>query len=117
MAAKWEVYKGISRPMNFPVISILRTGMGQLNPLALQMLGENARYVELLYDRERKRIGLRPLSEVEPHARKVSRAEHTASINLKGFLDNYGIDYKKTRRYRAEKDEDGILAINLANPL
>lgn len=114
---EWETYKGTSRRQDFPVISILQMGNFNLNPLALALLGKNVEWVELLHDHKARKIGLRSLTEDKPHARRISRRKHTASVNAKGFLNEYKINHQKTKRYSAEKSEDDIVVIDLAKPL
>jgi len=113
MPSKWEIYEGPSRSLNIAAASILRAGTLHLNPKAMELLGKDAKYVQLLYDREENRIGLRPLQRATRRARKVTKSMHTASVNLRGFLNRYEIQHEKTRRFRAARGEKGMVVIDL----
>ena len=116
MLRTWELYKGASRAVKSPVVSLLRTGVLNLNPAAVNLLGKDVQYLELFYDRKGQRIGLKPVLEPKLHARKLTRSEHSASINLKGFLKDYGIAHRKTTRFATQKEED-LVVIDLKCPL
>lgn len=114
---KWQKYEGTSRALNFPAISVLEAGTLNLNPLAVELLGKGVRDVELLYDPEGKRIGIRPLQQPRPNSRKVSKRKSTSSVNARPFLKQCKVNLKRTTRYRARKDEEGIVVIDLRRPL
>ena len=112
----WETFKGGGKSYRFPVVSILRNGKMALNKGVIELL-EDSREVVLEWDKEGQRIGLKPVKRAHAGTRRVSYGEHNAGINVKMFLERYGIDYHKSRSYSVEKDGDGRLILNLQEPL
>jgi hypothetical protein len=102
-----------------PVVTIQRKGIISLNRAAYALMKEPAA-VELLYDRDRKVVGLRPTDESTPHAYEVrvqTPSKDTGPLLVAGtaFTNFYDIDTSVSRRWTPFV-EDGILCIDLSKP-
>ncbi len=100
-----------------PFVTIQMRGPMSLNYSAYKILGE-PEAVELLYDREDKIVGLRPVSPkeayafpVRPQGRKDKRPSNYV-VAGQAFTKHYGIDTSVAQRYPAELRED-VLAVDL----
>lgn len=101
-----------------PSITIQRKGIISINRAAYAML-KNPPAVELLYDKERKIVGLRAAADTVPHAYEVrpqSAAKDTGPLIVAGtaFTSFYGIDTSTSRRWTPFMEDD-ILCVDLAN--
>lgn len=112
----FEVFeKSARKPASWPEATILRKGSLQLNAVARHLLGE-AELVELLYDRERKVIGLRPSTTASENSYKLSTTPGGLStVSLISFLKFYEIDVTESRRRIPTLDHD-VLCIDLKEP-
>ena len=81
----------------------------RMTPLA------NAETVELLYDRDRQVVALRPADDSSPHAYAVRSASKRglgqAIVSATAFTAHYGIDTTDTRRWKPFV-EDGMLCVD-----
>jgi hypothetical protein len=97
-----------------PAVTIQKRGALSLNVAAFEALGKPS-YVELLYDRENKLIGIQKTSGGTPHAyivRGVGNNRATHVISGKAFLSYYGIPRDVARRWPATMKK-GVLVIDL----
>ena len=116
MQTSWVSFNGASgRKLDYPVVSLLRTGVLQLSSEAIKLL-DGVREVELLYSPDDKWMGLKP-SEGKPGSRRVTYGRRSGSINIKQFLRTFGIDHTESKRYRIKKDLEGMLVVDLGEPL
>lgn len=102
-----------------PVVTIQKRGVMSLNRAAHALIGE-AETVELLYDRDEKVIGIRPVADNVPHGylvRPQSATKSTGPLLIAGtaFAQYYGIDTTTTRRWTPTVQGD-ILCIDLKDP-
>jgi hypothetical protein len=100
-----------------PAITIQKRGALSLNIAAFEALG-SPEHVVLLYDRERKYIGIRKASATTPHAytvRGVGNNQATHVVSGKAFLSYYGIPRDVARRWPA-KTRGNMLVIDLKQP-
>jgi hypothetical protein len=100
-----------------PALTIQKRGALSLNTAAYEALG-SPKYVELLYDRDERLIGVRKASAATPHAysvRGVGNNEATRVVSGKAFLSYYGIPRDVARRWIAEV-QDGMLVVDLKQP-
>jgi hypothetical protein len=115
--AEFETFKRGGMPSRGePAVTIQKRGALSLNAAAYETIGSPG-YVELLYDREERRIGIRA-SDLSPHAyvvRGVGENEATHVVSGKAFLNYYEIPRGVARRWIAE-EQDGILVIDLKQP-
>lgn len=98
-------------------VSISRTGVisfteGAKN--AFKLSQENAKYVELYYDRHARVIGLNFRSDQNGAVVTTHFRETGLDFATKAFLDYYGILPRETSFYEVEKDqESGFIIIKL----
>jgi hypothetical protein len=103
-----------------PTITVQKRGTLSMNAAAAAFLagGEapNELLVELLYDRERKVIGLRRTETENVNTYKVRKQPKSDSYLVAGkaFTQYYEIPTGEARRYLAKEFEDGILGAELA---
>lgn len=116
----FEVFDKRKSPLaKAPSVTIMKRGTVSMTRAAHALL-ENAETVELLFDRDRNVIGMRPAAEDSPHAyvlRSQSPTKQTGPLILSGtaFTQFYGIDTTTSRRFTPHM-EDGILVIDLNGP-
>ncbi len=101
-------------------ISIRKNGQISLSQGAVQKFRlTEYPYAVLFYDKEKHRIGLKPTQDPEePGAYKLNFKGTGASVAGLAFLDYYGIDYSRSRRFEAQWDEEHeMIVIDLASPI
>jgi len=107
--AGFDVFDRSSAPSpSIPTLTIQRRGMLSLNRGSYEALGKPAA-VELLFNRERRAIAIRPADPSTPRAYAV-RAQGAAGggsntylIPGAAFTAHYGIDTAVARRYGVER--------------
>jgi hypothetical protein len=100
-----------------PAITIQRRGALSLNTAAFEAIG-SPDYIELLYDRDERLIGIKGSDEDTPHAymvRGTGKNEATRVVSGKAFLTYYDIPRDVARRWIAEERDD-MLVIDLKQP-
>jgi hypothetical protein len=113
----FEVFNKKLAPLSKgPSVTIQKRGLMSINRAAYALLGE-PQAVELLFDRESKMIGLRPIEETAAHAyplRPQSNKQDSGPLMVAGtaFTQYYEIDTTVSKRW-VPKLEDGILCIDL----
>lgn len=96
-----------------PRISIRSNGQfgfttGAINKFKLR----DFKYAVLFFDRDTQKIGIMPTNNEEEGACRIVIRSTNAFISARAFLDYYGIDYLKTKRYDAEWAEgEGMIII------
>lgn len=116
----FEVFQKSSAPLaRVPSVTIQKRGLISMNRSAHALIG-SPDAVELLYDPERKLIGLRPSVETDPNAypaRPQSAKTGKGPILVAGtkFTQFYGIDTTQSLRY-VPTAEDGMLIIDVSKP-
>lgn len=113
----FEVFQKSSAPVSkVPTVTVQKRGLLSLNRAAHQLVGE-PEFVELLWDAERRVIGIRPTHAESPNAypaRPQSRDSMKGPILIAGsvFTRYYDIDTSESRRWVVDL-EDGVLCIDL----
>lgn len=100
-----------------PAVTIQKRGALSLNNAAYEYIGAPS-FVELLYDREERLIGIRQSDADTPHAyavRGTGKNQATRVVSGRAFLAYYEIPRGVARRWIAEK-RDGMLVIDLKQP-
>jgi hypothetical protein len=116
----FEVFEKRMAPLGkAPSVTIQKRGLFSINRAAHALLAE-PETVELLYDREARIVGLRPVDPAVPHAyimRPQSSNRDTGPLIVAGtaFTQYYNIDTTVSRRWVPEL-RDGILCIDLDGP-
>lgn len=113
----FEVFKKSSAPVSsVPSVTIQKRGLMSLNRAAYALI-DSPQAIELLWDRERKVIGMRPASLESPDA-YPARAQNAGSdrgpILVAGSMFTRFIDLDTSDAKRwVPQLEDGILCIDL----
>lgn len=116
----FEVYQKGSAPLpTVPTVTVQKRGLISLNRAAHGLIGD-AEAVELLWDPERRVIGLRPATLANQNAYPVrvqnvgsNKGPMLVAANL--FTQYIGLDTTVAKRWTPSV-EDGILVIDLATP-
>lgn len=92
-----------------PSATLQRKGILSLNAPAHQLINSSDS-VELLYDREKRVIALRPSEEAHAYAFRVAN-ERTGQVvvSLTAFTEFYEIDTSKSQRLTPRKEDDMLL--------
>lgn len=93
-------------------VSLRVGGVIGINKSAYQMWGK-PQAMRLMFDRERRRIGIAPTARDDPRGWVEESVSHGGtSIPAKRFCEYYGIMPAETRRY-TPKIIDGVLIVEL----
>ena len=110
----YEVFKKSQAVMGRrPNVTVAARGLISINPSAYRLMGE-PEYVDLLFDRDRNLVAIRP-SDDEENGHKVRQAARSGSpavVSGTAFMRYYGIDAPVSRRWEP-KVEEGMLVIDL----
>jgi hypothetical protein len=114
--AQFETFnRGLLTLKSHPHVTIQKRGALSMNRSAFVALG-SPDAVELLYDRQARVIGLRPVRPTADHAYQVRRSTRAHSgpwiISAMAFMHYYDVDITKTRRWSAQLDND-VLCVDL----
>ncbi len=90
-------------------VSVRVGGVG-MNKAAYKMWGE-PEACQVMYDPERRRIGLAPCSPEEANSFDAHRGN--VQIPCKSLFDYYGVEIKQSRRYHDPKIVDGVMIVDL----
>jgi len=111
----FDVFDRSSAPSpSVPTLTIQRRGMLSLNRGSYEALGKPAA-VELLFNRERRAIGIRPADPATPRAYAVRSqgaaggSSNTYLVPGRSFTTHYGIDTTVARRYGVERRGEMLL--------
>jgi hypothetical protein len=99
-----------------PFVSIQKKGIIAMNHAAFDALGQ-PKAVELLFDRERQRVGLRAVDPNVDHAYVVRPNAKGSSHLVSGtrFAKHYGIPVEVDQRWPAHMDKN-VLVIDIGEP-
>lgn len=112
----FEVYDKRSAPSaEVPSVTIQKKGILSLNSAAHEIIDKQV-VVELLFDRERRVMALRP---AKPSSRtyKLRKAAsgNQMLLSATAFMKVYDVDVALTKRYQPF-EEDGMLCLDLSAP-
>jgi hypothetical protein len=90
-----------------PGASIWKMGQLSFNRSAVETYKlDGFKYAVLFYDRDKKKIGIKFTNDAkEQGAGKVSMKRRDAMVFAKGFLEHFGIEHSKTKRFAIQHDE------------
>jgi hypothetical protein len=119
MIKHWTIFEG--RPFagdrDQPRVTLDRRSTILLNAAACEHLkGPTA--VQLMFDENLKRIGIRPADPREPNAFRLKRKKGAThrTIAAGAFCQHFGISVNKTVRFNDPAiDRDGIMTLELAD--
>lgn len=108
----FEVFERPGRAPDEPVLSLRPSGNLHLNPAARDLLGGAVR-VELLFDRERRVVGVRPSQRAEGSPvvfrLRTTRGGGGAIIHAQEFVDHYGLRPGEERQLPVSREPDGTV--------
>lgn len=110
----FEVFDKRHAPMRgTPSVTVQKRGIVSINGPAHKLI-DGARVVELLFDRHRQVMGIRP-SEPSPRAYELRGPSKTgqAILSATAFMQAFDVDTGISRRYEPFV-EDGMLCVNFA---
>lgn len=97
-------------------VTISKCNTLSLNRRAVEVLG-NPKQVELLFDKRRKVIGLKPVKEETPNSYRLR--PHNGStgslVAISKFLKRYGLVFAQTQRFLPDLYE-GVMVIDTTKP-
>lgn len=96
-----------------PILTFQRRGVIGLNNAAYEALGSPGE-VELLFNREARQVGIRPVTDAVPHAYRVRKQQGSATylIAARAFMQFFDIPSEVAQRYEAVM-RDGMLIADL----
>lgn len=105
-------FKGGKGRFSFPTVTVQASGGMGLNDKAYELLG-SPKAVQLYYDRESRRIGIKATDDNDPHGFPIRQSgESSMTVTARSFYMYYGIDVQVTAKFRVEM-EDGMLVFEL----
>lgn len=109
----FEIFeKGAIKPDLVPEVTVLKKKSLYLNAPARKLI-QDPGFVELLFDRERQIIGIKPSGAANPNSYKLSQATDTSwSISLVAFARFYELEFSESRK-RIASLEGNVLCVNL----
>ncbi len=109
-----KVQKAAPKP---PQAKILKGGQVSLNAVAYEQYLKGAKYVELFYDPDTGKIGLKPTKYATKAAfsiRAVGKGKATYRVNIKPLVEHYGIDVHEKKPVEPVWNEsEGLLEIGV----
>lgn len=99
-----------------PSITIQKRGIFSLNKAAHKLIGE-PQTVELLFDKEKQIIALRPSNDAHAYTIRPQSSRDTGQVVMSAtaFTQYYDIDTTISRRFKPF-EQDGMLCIDLRGP-
>ena len=96
-----------------PKLSLRSNGTIGLNePAVTKFKLKDVKCVTLFYDRDDRRIGLRPIaSPDEEGAHPINMSKTGAWVSARRFLDYFGLSTAETKRYDAGWDENDKMIV------
>lgn len=104
----FEVFSRKTSRLGTPMMTFTTLGRIALNKSATRILEKDAvEFVVLLWDRDARRVGIRPLTKRDPRSYQVSYGKkgNGAGFSAKTFLDYIEYDYNVSRSFPVEWNE------------
>jgi len=117
MSERWMEFQGgpCRARQGEPRVTLSNRGVMLLNKTAYEVLGMPAA-VKLLYDEDRRVIGLAPQDIRRPNAFPVRQKDkyYNRVINTNSFCRHFGIDVRRTVLFNEiDIDRDGMMKLEL----
>ena len=99
-----------------PTVTILKQGIFSFNSGCVAIFQEkNITFLQLLYDRDTKKIGFKPCRKNSPGAFPLRITKTAGQVSGTSFLKNYEIPFRDgSKKYEAQWDEaEKMLVIQL----
>ena len=113
--SEFEFYEGTASEAQGPRITVRRSGQLVLTPAAVELLGEDVRFVQIGFSRKTRAVGLRPVLE-GGRGRYRLRTQKNSPLCLvdgKRFFAHQGLKMEKSQRFEAEEFGGGIVGFRL----
>ena len=115
----YEIFQRKTTRLTSPAVSLTTAGRLALNATAARLFQKNAvEFVLLLWDKEQRKVGIRPIGKRDQRSFKVtySKKHDGAGISAKSFLDHIGWNMNKRQVFQAFwSEQDGILEFGLSS--
>ena len=97
------------------MISILKQGTMSFNQACCREYLLGFKYINFLYDRVKKRIGLKLMKEATDNAYPIRfyRKGTLANVSAMSFLKFYKIDHGTTKSYRCSLSKEHVVEVDL----
>ena len=84
-----------------PMITVLKGGQLGINKICVDQFFKDFKFAEMYFDRERKKIGIRPTNEKTKDVHTVRRLKDgkLGSISAIEVLKHYGVEHEKSTAY------------------
>ena len=108
----YEIFSRKVQRKGIPAVSITPYGRLAFNRPLVKILEDNAfERVLLLWDADRHRLAIRPITKNDPRSYQISfrSKESGVGVSIKTFLDHYDIDYSETRSIPAVLNADDMI--------
>lgn len=108
----FEVFtKKYMATVDIPTVTLSKNGEIAPNMVTVQRWLQNIEYVQLLFDAEGQRIGIKPVDKDADSIYPIRKFKN-GSVKISGtaFLKHYGLLGSETKRFHAEWDE-GVKAV------
>lgn len=104
-----------------PSVHITTSKQAYFNRPAIDsMLPNGTRCVELFWDAETRQIGFRPSKKLMVNGYCVSKAtgnRRSLLVSMSGFIRRYNLHDRTGRAYRPTKQSNGMVTINVDEPM
>lgn len=99
-----------------PFISFSARGRVGLNQAATAIMDNSAvEFVLLMWDKDRHRVAIQPISKKDSRAYKLGRAKSSSMVFAKSFMEQIQYDFNETRTFPAEWNDDrGFFEIEIS---
>src|SRR6266571_1302232 len=100
----FEIYKRTRATSEDESVSITPTGNIVFSPVITEQHLKNITHVEIYFDSETKRIGVKPTKQKTPYSYTLVKPQHSrrASISGSGFLGYHKL-FQKGKRFEARE--------------
>lgn len=113
----YEVFTRKTSRVGSPMVTLSILGRISLNKAATRTLEKDAtEFVILLWDREARSIGIRPITKKDPRAYRVSYGKkgNGAGFSAKTFLDHIEYSPDQTRSFPVEwNDQENMFEVQI----
>jgi hypothetical protein len=112
----FELFERKTSRVTSPAITLSPEGRIGVNSAATELfMRDNVEFVYILWDRETRRMAIRPTMRKDARAFRITynKNKSSAAIAAKSFMDHIGYNYSDRQTYAAEWDEKEGMIIEL----
>jgi hypothetical protein len=100
-----------NKAVSEPRVTVSKNGLLSVNTLCRQRFLKDAEAVQLLFDPETRRVGIKPVAKAAEHAYTFRQGKSGGQISGHAFLKHYNIAHAKTKAYPAAWDEQAAAVV------